>query len=250
MFGKVQSIVVAVPGEEAAPTELGCQMHWRMTCDAHRYRGTTSVEALRIADAVKLESRNLQEPGDEASGQKPLVLLYSLPGREQLGAAAGEGWIEASSQLCQVVHAGDDPADAFVVQRAPLPVKRDRVGIGRDFVGLQAAEMLIFAVQHAHVRTEEFVSGAHQEVAIERAHVNGTVWRVVHRIDIDHGSYRMRQANNLFHVVDGSDRVRGVANRDDLGAAGDLPCQVIHVEGAILVVNFSYPHGDALFLQS
>src|ERR1700722_10988149 len=115
MFGKVQSIVVAIPGEEAALPELGCQAQGRMASDAHRYRGTTSIEALRIADAVKLESGDLQEPGHEASKQKPFVPLYSLPGGEQLGAAAGERRIDASSQLCQVVHTGGDPADALVV---------------------------------------------------------------------------------------------------------------------------------------
>ena len=56
MFGQVQSVVVAIPGEEAAPPQLGCQLQRCVARDAYRYCGTTRAEPLRIGDAVNLES--------------------------------------------------------------------------------------------------------------------------------------------------------------------------------------------------
>ena len=110
--------------------------------------------------------------------------------------------------------------------------------------------MLVLAIEHAHVRAEEFVRGADEKVAIERAHVDWAVRRVMHGIDVGHGSHPMRHANNLFYVVDGSHRIRGVANGYQLGAAGDFPRQVIHVQGAVLIMNLGHPDRDASFLES
>ena len=62
------------------------------------------------------------------------------------------------------------------------------MGVGCDLVRLQAREMLLLAIEHAHVGAEEFVRGANQEVAIEGANIDGTVRRVVHSIDVCHGS--------------------------------------------------------------
>lgn len=61
------------------------------------------------------------------------------------------------SQICKVVDTGRDPGNAFVVQRAPLPVQGNGMGIGGDLVGLQAREVLVLAIQYAQVGTEEFV---------------------------------------------------------------------------------------------
>lgn len=91
MFGQVQSVVVAIPSEEAAPPQLGGQLQRGVARNAYRYCGTTRVESLRIGDAVNLESGNFQEPCDEPLDQDPLVPLNSPEGGEQGGAAAGQG---------------------------------------------------------------------------------------------------------------------------------------------------------------
>ncbi len=124
------------------------------------------------------------------------------------------------------------------------------MGIGRDLVRLQPREVLVLAIQHAHVRSEKFVRGADQEVAIERAHVNWTVRRVMHGIDVGHGSHPMRHTYDFPYVVDGSHRVRGVANGHQPGAAGDFPRQVMHVQGAVPIMNFGHAYRDASFLES
>ena len=44
--------------------------------------------------------------------------------------------------------------------------------------------MLALAIKNAQMRTEEFVRGADQEIAIESAHVDGSVRRVVDGVDV------------------------------------------------------------------
>ena len=124
------------------------------------------------------------------------------------------------------------------------------MSIGRDLVGLQPRQVLVLGKQHAHVRSEKFVRGADEEVAVERAHVNWAVRRVMDRIDVGHGSDPVRHTDDFPYIVDGSHRVRGVANGYQPGAAGDFPRQVMHVQGAIPIMNFGHPYRDASFLQS
>src|SRR6202035_3697798 len=145
-----------------------------MACDTDRDRGTAAVKALGVADAIKRKPRDFQDPGNKLFNQNPLVALNWLPRGEQPGPPAGQRWIDAASELGKVVHTGCDPGDAFVVKRAPLPGEGHRVSIGRDFVRLQPHQVLVLAIQHAHVRSEKFVRGADQEVTIERASVNWT----------------------------------------------------------------------------
>ena len=55
---------------------------------------------------------------------------------------------------------------------------------GRTLYGLQPRQMLALAEEHAHVRSEEFISGTDQEVAVERGHVDQAVRPIVHGVDI------------------------------------------------------------------
>ena len=82
--------------------------------------------------------------------------------------------------------------------------------------------MPALAEEYSHVGTEEFVSGADQKVAIERSHIDQTVRPVVHGIDVGQRSDGVRQTNHLFHRIDGSHRVRGVADRDEFGFGAEL----------------------------
>ena len=124
------------------------------------------------------------------------------------------------------------------------------MGIGRDLVRLQPRQVLVLGKEHAHVRSEKFVRGADEKVAVERAHVNRAVRRVVNRIDVGYGSHPVRHTDDFPYIVDGSHRVRGVANRYQPGPAGDFPRQVMHVQGAIPIMNLGHPDRDASFLQS
>ena len=63
-----------------------------------------------------------------------------------------------SAKFGQILDACGDPRDALMIQRSPFPALGDGVGVGADLVRLQAGEVLAFAIEHAHVGAEEFVS--------------------------------------------------------------------------------------------
>src|SRR6266498_188726 len=92
-----------------------------------------------------------------------------------------------AAEVSEVLHACCDSGNAFVIQRAPLPTVWNRVRIGPDLVGAQALQVLTLAVEHSHVWTEEFVSGAGQKVAVERGDIDQAMRAVVNGIDVDKG---------------------------------------------------------------
>ncbi len=69
------------------------------------------------------------------------------------------------------------------------------------------------------------------------------------RVDVGHGANPMRHADDFLYIVDGSHCVRGVANGYQLGPAGDFSRQVVHVQGAIPIMDLGHPDGDASFFQ-
>ena len=60
----------------------------------------------------------------------------------------------------------------------------------------------------------------------------------------------MRQTNHFSYIVDGSHRVRSIADGHQLGAIRDLSRQVLHVESAVLIMNLGDADGYSAFLQS
>ncbi len=60
----------------------------------------------------------------------------------------------------------------------------------------------------------------------------------------------MGQADYGFHGIDGADRIRGIANRDQLRAVVDFAREVGQVEGATFFVNFSPADRDTFFFES
>ena len=135
--------------------------------------------------------------------------------RRQDGAAPGcGGGIGAPAQGFPVIDGGFDSRDAFMVERAPLPAIGDFVSVGADFVGTNFLEVLAFAVKYAHVRAEELVGGADEEIAIQGADVDWTMRSVVDGVNVGDRSSRARQADNFGDVVDGADSVGGVSDRD------------------------------------
>ena len=103
-----------------------------------------------------------------------------------------------AAEVGDVFHAGGDSGDAFVVERAPLPAVGDRVCVRANFVGTKALEVLALAEEHAHVRAEEFVGGAGEEIAVERGDVDEAVRAVVDGVDVGEGSGRVGEADDFF----------------------------------------------------
>src|SRR5580658_1392106 len=183
MLGEVESVVVAVPGEDAALAEFGGEFERRVIFDAHSERGAAFVEAGGVGDAVDLQFRNSLQAGHHSFEQSAFVLVDGCVGGLDGGAAArGRRWSsfarrtgespvptcsvftsvctcshDVATQVGYVVHAGGDTGDAFVVERAPLPAIWNRVRVGANFVRAQALEVLALAEEHAHVWAEEFV---------------------------------------------------------------------------------------------
>ena len=67
--------------------------------------------------------------------------------------------------------------------------------------------MLALAVERSHVRTEKFVGRADKKIAIEGAHVNRAVGRVMDGVDEHQGAGGMRE---LCDFGDGIDCAHGV----------------------------------------
>ena len=99
------------------------------------------------------------------------------------------------------------------------------------------------------MRSEKFVAGADQEVAIERAHIDRSVGRVVHGVDISQRPGCVRQAHYFLHRVDRTNRIRGIADRYQPGTIVDLARQVVHVERAVSLADRDALNGDAPFLE-
>ena len=114
------------------------------------------------------------------------------------GTRAAVPHVVVPTEIGDVVDAGGDAGDAFVVERAPLPAVGDGVGEGADFVGMQALQVLALAEEHSHVRAEEFVGGADEEIAIEGGDVDEAVRAVVDGVDVGERSSSVSEANDCL----------------------------------------------------
>ena len=109
--------------------------------------------------------------------------------------------------------------------------------------------MPAFAKEYTHVRTEELVSRAHQEIAVERADIDGTVRRVVDCVNVSYRAALMGNADDLLHVVNRAHRIRSVADRNQFRAIGNLARQIVHVESAIVFMNLRHANGHAALFE-
>ena len=75
---------------------------------------------------------------------------------------------------------------------------------------LELLDHVLPAPQNAHVRAEELVGRAEQEVAAEILHVDQPVRRELHGVDIDQRTSLFRQRRQRFHPVDGACQCPGV----------------------------------------
>ncbi len=161
----------------------------------------------------------VSNPANQSFGQSAFVLLDRAVSRQQRGAATGYRRVHLSPEVSEIVHAGSDAGDAFMIQRAPLPAIGHGVGVGAHLVGLQALQVLALTVENAHVRSEKLVARAHQKIAIQSANINRTVGRIVDRVDVRQRAFLVRQSDNFLHVIDGAHCIRGITDGHDPGAA-------------------------------
>src|SRR5580704_15070169 len=110
-FSQIQSIVISIPGENAAITKVRGYGGGMMIADAQRNRGTALLGTLRIGDSVNMHSWN---------GLQPLNQVRQQAGFVRNGGAIRSGKrfatrlglrIAAVTQLSQVLHGGTDSRD-------------------------------------------------------------------------------------------------------------------------------------------
>ena len=125
---------------------------------------------------------------------------------------------------------GSGADDPLVILRAGLEPLRRRVGRGLQLGHVERSQQVAAPVEHADVRAVELVGGAGQQIAAERAHVDERVRRVVNRVDERQRASLVREARRAGDVVDGAERVRRRADRDELRARADDRRKMIPVE--------------------
>src|SRR5271166_2174952 len=140
--------------------------------------------------------------------------------------------------------------ETFVVLRAGFPAVRQLLCAGTQLVRTQPLQLLALAVKDPEVRTEELVTRAGEKVAIQRAHVNRTVRRVVYRIDERHRAGCMRQPHNLVHVAHGSYGISCPTDGYQTRVTADLRRQVEHVKRAIAWVDVGSTHFHPALLKT
>src|ERR1700734_3152733 len=101
-----------------------------------------------------------------------------------------------------------------MIKGAPLPALGNRVGVAPKFVRLKPLQMITLAVKHPHVRTKELIGRTHQEIAVERADIDGAMRRVMNRVNVSHGAALVGEANNLLYVINRAYGIRSVTDRN------------------------------------
>ncbi len=171
-----------------------------------------------------------------------------VSGEDRTASGCGGG-IGTAAQVFPVINGGFDSCDAFVVQSAPLPTIWNFVSIGADFVGAKVLQMFPLSIENAHVRTEEFVSRANEEIAVDGADVDCSMGRIVNGVDVAERSGLARQAHNFGDVVDGAHGVGGVSHGDQFRATANFCRQILHVERAIGFVELDGADGHTFFFK-
>ena len=121
----------------------------------------------------------------------------------------------------------------------------DRLVRGRThLVGPPAPQHLLAAEGHAHMRAEELVRRADEDVAAPRRDVDRPVRAVMHGIDPRERAGLVRELDDPRDIRTGPDRVRRRRERDDLRPRRALRREVVEVEREI-VVDVDELHDDA-----
>ena len=97
--------------------------------------------------------------------------------------------------------------------------------------------MALLPVQDAQVGPEVLVGAGHQEVAVQGAHVQQAVGRVVHRVHIHHGAGGTGPGGDVGHGIDGTGEVAGQAHRNQARASANQRPQLLQVQRARFPVD-------------
>src|SRR5919108_4005162 len=73
------------------------------------------------------------------------------------------------------------------------------------------------------------IGRADQKVAVNLLHVDGTVWRVLHGIDVDERASRLCHLGQFLNRVDRAEQVGCVAKSSDLGLALQGSFKIIEI---------------------
>src|SRR5215471_11107595 len=138
------------------------------------------------------------------------MLVDGGVGVPDCGAASLDISPATPAEIGNVFHSGFNSRDAFVIQRAPFPAIGDGVGVWTNFVRAIALQVCSFPEQHAHMRAEELVSGAGQEVTINRGDIDKSMRPVVNRVDVGERSCGVSEPGDLLYRVNRSYRIRSV----------------------------------------
>jgi hypothetical protein len=250
-FGEIEGVVVAVPREDAAVAEMFGDVDWLVIAEAERNRGAAIAEALGIANTEKLKARDGEQAVDELREQRHFVVARDFVGGEERAAAIFRcgGWIGAAADFGDVVDGGVDTGDEFLNLRAGFPSIGCVVVGGTHFVRMKFLEQLALAVERAHMRAEKFVRRANEEVGVERADVDGAVWRIVNCVDEHERAGGVRELGDFGDGIDGANGVGGVTDGDEFCFARDFFAEVVEIERAVGIVNIGLTDDDAFFFE-
>ncbi|MCK7516307.1 MAG: hypothetical protein MZV64_00545 [Ignavibacteriales bacterium] len=144
---------------------------------------------------------------------------------------------EFLSQPLEIFQRAQHTCDPFVVLGAGLELVRQFIRSRADLVRLQLVQQVIFPIQRRRMRTEKLITTAHEKITADILHVDGTVRRVLHRVDVNQRAGLVRHLRQLFDRVHRPQQVRGIPERRDLRFLLQRPREIIQVERALLHVN-------------
>ena len=101
---------------------------------------------------------------------------------------------------------------------------------GSHLVRPPRAEELAFPERHAHVRPEELVRRADEDIHVPRGHVDRPVRRVVDGVRPGERAGVVRELHEASHVGSGADGVGGDGEGDDARPLGEEPFDVVVVD--------------------
>src|SRR5713226_3310620 len=197
--------------------------------------GDSAATDLDVTRAVDLDLGHLAQGAERVGGELLLVLTDGLH-------ADAPQVVDGYTQADHVGHVGRASLE-FPGQLVPggviQPDLADHVAAAHErWHGFQELDL---AVQEAAAGgSQHLVAGGGQEVAVQVLHVHRHVRHALGAVQQDDGAGGMRQPGQLFNGVDGAEHVGHVADGHQLGAIGDEPPALFHIQGAVV------QHGDVL----
>jgi hypothetical protein len=172
----------------------------------------TMLKGRRIGDALNGNSRQGEQPFDQAAGECILVCGKAVIGSQQLLATR----TRMSGRFAQPFDVTDRRSEArqqLRLRRAGLEAAGQFFRRAAHLVGFQPGKQFLPAPQHAEMRAKELVGRAGEEIAPERLHVRQAMRHELNGIDIDQRAGFLSQPGERRHVVDRAGHVAGEVKR-------------------------------------